>query len=167
MHLISTLKSHEISKNSILKIFKDEAKKKKPEYRVLMGAISVLNYQLYDWYRDFYTSADAIAELKYCCFKDKRKNVKGLAMQCVLRLFLSLYHENEIKSLDDNDIRLIKFKSTIKIDDMKKITEKLGIFKYGNMLGRIIFEANMSKFDIIKPEKEKKIFNDKLDRFYS
>jgi len=168
IHLIYTLNSHKVAKDFILKIFKDEIKKEKPEYRILMGAISVLNSQLFNWYRNFYDSADTIAELKYCCFQDKRKTVKGKAMECILRLFLSLYHENKIvKSLNSNDKRIVKFKNVIKSDDMKKITETLGIFIYGNLLGRLIFEKQMFKFDTTNPTKEEKRFNYMLNEFYS
>jgi len=162
-NLTKTLGGHSIAKENIKEIIKDEIKNKNPQYKILIGAVIVFNGQLKTFQRDI-DPVSITEELKYCCFVDKRLSLKKMAAQCILRLFTSLYYENKIvKSIDDGNSKIKKFKQFIKPDDVKEIVKLLEIFRGGRCLfsGRFIFENQGVKVDTIEE------LNNMLDEFYN
>ena len=126
-NLIHTLNSHFISKEATRNILKDEIKEKVPRYKILRGALIIQN----DLLRKLPSSAiyevsEVMAELKYCFKIDKRKTIKRLSAQVILRLFASLYFEFIIMPLGDQDTKLYlnKFKKYFSKSDLITIFSK-------------------------------------------
>lgn len=161
-NLIAVLNGHSIAKNNAINAFKDEIKKAKPQYRILIGMVIILNKQLIDYQRSIGDSVSVVKELKYCCFVDKRKSLNKVSLQCLLRLFASLYYENKITlSLHDSDDAIVNFKQSVTEDDIKSIAEALKLFTSNQSIKRYIFEQQ----GIVIDTKER--FEEVVQKFYS
>ncbi len=91
-NLTSVLNAHHVFKKSTRQIFVEEVKSRRPAYRILCGALIMQNTFLRQYPQiAFYEVSDIIPELKYCFFKDKRKTIKRLSAETILRLFVTLY----------------------------------------------------------------------------
>lgn len=168
-NLISVLKGNHVAKEGVIRAFKDEARKEKPNWRVLVAALYVLNEGLRNWNRDFYNSSKVMKEVKYCHSEDKRSRVKRAASEHVLRLFLSFYHEYcRIKSIDSKDKHLLTFKKIYKEKDIERSTEVLDIFNDKTPgFGKTIFEHHGFKFHMEDIEKTQRKFKETLREFYN
>src|SRR3989344_281606 len=92
--LISALSRHLISKEAVKSVLKEEIQSKKPRFSVIRGSLMVQNNFLRQFSQNaFYEVIDILDELKYCLEKDKRKTIKRLSSQVILRLFTTLYFE--------------------------------------------------------------------------
>jgi len=164
--LIEVLNSYKISKDSVIKVFRNEIRKDKPDFRILLGALIVLENQLRKWQKDFYCVIETLSEIKYCFIKDQRKTIRKCAAVCIFRLFLSLWCESKLAPEEIKN-SLNKFRDIISKQDIKNIVELIGGFKEGNLLKwRFIFEEHGLKFDITNPEKEERKLNEILKEFY-
>jgi hypothetical protein len=161
-NLVGALNQHLIAKTTIQQIFKNEVREKKPQFRILAGALILQNNFLRSLPSSaFYETMDIVPEIKYCFSDSKTITLRRLSAQTILRLFISLYLEYCIIQTQ-NKIGLKyrnKFKKYFSKEDMKIIINtdgflpKLIMRSYGIELG--VGEEINSKIDSI------------LDNFYS
>lgn len=125
-NLVSTLNSHFISKEAIRRVLIDELHTKNPQFRIIAGVLILQNNFLRcSRQAAFYEVVEVIQELKHCNENDKRKTIKKLSSEAILRLFASLYFEFIIIPSDNHDrkIYIDKFKKFISKKDIIKIIQ--------------------------------------------
>jgi len=121
-NLVNTLNTHLIAKERIFKIIKDESESKKPDYHVLSGALITLNAFLRQFPRTaFYEVIEVLLVAKNLYLKDKRKTIRGLSGEFILRLFLTLYHESCLIKKSEAVKYYQRFKKIIPKKEMNSI----------------------------------------------
>jgi len=113
--------------------------KKNPKFQIIMGALILQN----DFLRQtpqiaFYEVIEIVNELKYCFYKDKRKTIRSLSAQIILRLFATLYLEFRLlpSSNKSNEGYLDQFIKSFSKQDI------LDIFYTNGFEGRLIFQSH-------------------------
>lgn len=126
-NLISSLYRHKLVKDNLLKIFKEEVKQKKPDYKLFSGILIVLFNYLRAMPRvAFFEVIELVNELKYCFYKDKRKNIRRLSAQVILCLFLTLYVEFRLMPMHhkDDEKYIDKFKKVFTPNDILNVIKE-------------------------------------------
>jgi hypothetical protein len=161
INLASTFNRHLISKVEIRNIFRDEVKQKKPNFRILQSCLIILNNHLRILPNSaYYEVIENLLELQYCFKKDKRKIIKRLSAQTILRLFTNIYYEVIFMPLSHPEDKeyIEKFKEYFSRIDI------LQVIKITDFYTRLIFEEHGLDIGFGK-EKDVKI-NKILDKFY-
>jgi hypothetical protein len=160
-NLISVLHRHLISKNNIRDISLNEIKEEKPSFRILSGALIAHNNFLRQMPNvAFYETLDILEVLAYCFKKDRRKTLKRLSAQTILRLFASLYFEFIFLPLPPSDkSELETFKKTFSREDIVEV------ISVNDFYTRYIFENHRIDLGVRdEPKRQLKII---LDEFYN
>lgn len=162
-NLISSLNNHHIFKQTTREILKEEVKKKKPNFNLLCGALIMQNAFLGTLPQiAFYEIVDVVSELKFCYFKDKRKTIRRLSGESILRLFVSLYFEFCMLPHKERSLSSVeKFKKHFSREDIESVINNQNMF----IPVRFIFERH--GIDLGIGEEPKSRIIKILDNFYS
>ncbi|MDX9856123.1 MAG: hypothetical protein RBS86_04910 [Candidatus Moranbacteria bacterium] len=160
-NFLGAMNHHFIAKNAIRLILLDEIKKKKPEFRILAGALTIQNTFLHQLGRvAIYEMNEVIPALKFCLTYKKSKIVKRLSAEVVLRLFTVLYFEYIIMHgrREEGKEFIEKFKKCINRDDV------IDAMNTNRVYPRFIFESNGIELGFGKEGKKR--FHEILNKFY-
>lgn len=162
-NLISSLNNHHIFKKTTREILQEEVKNKKPNFNLLCGALIMQNAFLSKHPQvAFYEIIYVVSELKFCYFKDKRKTIKRLSGESILRLFVSLYFEFCMLPHKERSLSSVeKFKKYFSRDDIESVINNQNIF----FPVRFIFERH--GIDLGIREEPKRRIVKILDDFYN
>ncbi len=152
---------HLISKEVIREIIKDEVKKNKPEYKILINALIIQENFLRALSRaSVYEVIEIVDELKVC-FTSKYKNVRKKSSEVILHLFALLYFEYVIMPgrKDEGKSYLANFMRVFSKQDMVEVINLYGV------LYRWILERHGLDVGVGDEEPKKLIVI--LEKFYS
>lgn len=112
--LATLLNNHLVSKEAIRNVFTTEIAKAKPDWKVLSGAIrTFIAFLAYKPRIAFYEIIEVVEALKHSFLHDKRKTVRTLSHEAILRLFITLYIEYYFVFISDRDQDIIaRFKKS-------------------------------------------------------
>ena len=129
-NFLSKANNHQIMKEITRQVFIDEVKKKKPEFRILAGALILQNSLLQRVRRSsIYEVIEVVGPMKIC-FHSTFKTIRKLSAEAILRLFATLYFEYKIMPgrKKEGNVYLVKFKSTLSKDNIIEAINIEGIF---------------------------------------
>jgi len=161
-NFIGMANHHFIVKEATRQILSEEIKQKKPQFRILAGALILQNNFLWQMPRvALYEVIDIASELKHCFYKDSRKTIKNLSALTIIRLFVTLYYEYVIMPgrKEEGKEFLNKFKNIFSKEDIIKIISIMDSF-------RIIYIFEQQGIDLKFGKEANKRLIEVIEKFY-
>lgn len=138
-NFLCSINRHQIARESVKQILKDEIGEPKPKFKILIGSLILLDSFVSKRGRSpLYELNDVLEELRFCFLNTSFKTVKERSASVIFEIFVKLYSEYIMNPgrKEEGEMYLNQFRKLFPPNDMILVLNILGIYSPGWILKR-------------------------------